>query len=51
MPHVASYTYGSPRVGDGQFIKQYNDLVPDTWRFVNERDAVPCARRSSEHLR
>ena len=38
---VTMYNYGSPRVGNKRFEKLYNKLVPDTFRFVNDKDAVP----------
>lgn len=35
------YTYGSPRVGNGDFAKKYNELFrAQTFRFVNNRDIV-----------
>lgn len=32
------YTYGSPRVGDGEFVA---NLKVNHFRFVNNNDAVP----------
>jgi pimeloyl-ACP methyl ester carboxylesterase len=38
----AVYTFGSPRVGNGAFARQYNDdLGHVTYRVVNARDPVP----------
>jgi predicted alpha/beta-hydrolase family hydrolase len=38
----AVYTFGSPRVGNGSFARQYNDDLADvTCRVVNARDPVP----------
>lgn len=38
----AVYTFGSPRVGNGDFAHQYNDdLANVTFRVVNARDPVP----------
>ena len=35
------YHFGSPRVGNDGFASFYKDLVPHTFRLVNERDIVP----------
>lgn len=35
------YTFASPRVGDPQFARTYNRLVPNTFRLHNEHDIVP----------
>jgi predicted lipase len=29
---LTMYNYGSPRVGNGAFVQQYNQLVPDSFR-------------------
>ena len=34
------YNFGSPRVGNHQFAKEYNEAVPDSWRLVNDRDVI-----------
>lgn len=39
--NVSCYTYGSPKVGNNDFVKAYNKLVPNTYRFVNGPDLVP----------
>lgn len=38
---VSCYTFGSPRVGNTEFAALYNKQVPDTHRFVNDKDMVP----------
>ena len=38
---IACYTFGSPKVGNDAFAESYNRRVPDTFRFVNEADAIP----------
>lgn len=38
---VDCYTYGSPKVGNKDFVDSYNKRVPNTYRFVNGKDAVP----------
>lgn len=38
---VSCYTFGSPKVGNSDFVKFYNKLVPQTYRFVNGVDIVP----------
>ncbi len=36
------YTFGQPRVGDEQFVNNFNqDFGTNTFRFVNYRDVVP----------
>ncbi len=34
-------TFASPRVGDPEFVRDYNARVPETWRIDNEPDFVP----------
>ncbi|GIL80940.1 hypothetical protein Vretimale_9351 [Volvox reticuliferus] len=38
---LSLYTFGSPRVGNKNFAKDFDALVPDTWRFTNRLDIVP----------
>jgi triacylglycerol lipase len=38
---VSCYTYGSPKVGNPDFVKVYNQHVPQTFRFVNGPDVIP----------
>ena len=38
---VSCYTYGSPKVGNKNFIASFNRRVPKTYRFVNRFDLVP----------
>jgi hypothetical protein len=38
---VSMTNFGSPRVGNSQFVEQYNQLVPDSIRIVNSSDAIP----------
>ena len=35
------YNFGAPRVGNRRFAKLYDKLVPDTFRFVNDKDIIP----------
>ena len=37
---VEAYSFGSPRVGNREFVDSYNRRVPNTWRVVNGWDAV-----------
>eukprot|EP00892_Ulva_mutabilis_P001937 jgi/Ulvmu1/11744/UM008_0157.1 len=42
FPHaVDSYTFGSPRVGNGCFARAYARAVPRTFRMLNTLDIVP----------
>ncbi len=38
---VNAYTFGSPRVGNPDFVRFYNRHVPQTYRIVNGVDIVP----------
>jgi hypothetical protein len=35
------YTFGSPQVGDGIFVKFFNETVPNSFRIVNPSDPMP----------
>lgn len=37
---LALYTYGSPRVGNRQFVKYHKTRVADSWRIVNHEDII-----------
>lgn len=34
-------TFGSPRVGNIEFVRQFNQLQLNSWRIVNQQDIVP----------
>ncbi|GLC68922.1 hypothetical protein PLESTF_000759300 [Pleodorina starrii] len=38
---ISLYTYGSPRVGNVAFARDFDRLVPNAWRFTNRLDLVP----------
>jgi hypothetical protein len=40
-PHLAVYTYASPRTGDPSFADTYNQVVPNTVRIASRLDIVP----------
>lgn len=40
-PNVCCVTFGSPQVGDGNFVAFFNDTVPVCVRVVNPMDPVP----------
>ncbi|PSC72147.1 Phospholipase A(1) chloroplastic [Micractinium conductrix] len=44
-PELVVYTFGAPRVGNRPWAEHYNELVPSTWRIVNERDSVATVPR------
>lgn len=48
--NVASYTYASPRTGDGQFAAKYDQIVSDTFRVANDLDLVPRLPPSPPYL-
>ena len=39
---ISCITFGSPRVGDAQFAKLFNEKVRISYRYVNDNDPVPC---------
>ena len=45
---IRAYTYGSPRVGNAQFARLYDQIVPHCFRVVNQRDVVARLPRSSK---
>ncbi len=38
---VSCYTFGSPKVGNPAFAAAYDKEVPNTFRFVNDKDMIP----------
>lgn len=42
---VVCYTYGSPKVGNQDFVASYNRRVPQTFRIVNGGDGIPWLPR------
>ncbi|BDA51092.1 probable phospholipase A1-Igamma1, chloroplastic at C-terminar half [Coccomyxa sp. Obi] len=40
---VGCYTYGSPRVGNHAFAREFNQVVPHCWHIINNQDAVARA--------
>jgi hypothetical protein len=37
---VSCYTFGSPRVGNSYFAREFDAGVPDSWRIRNKLDVV-----------
>ena len=40
VPHMTMVNFGSPRVGNTHFAADFDRLVPDAWRVINNNDAV-----------
>lgn len=40
---LAVYTFGSPKIGNNNFVKVYNKKVKNSFRIVNDEDIVPQA--------
>ncbi|CAL8466201.1 g5737 [Coccomyxa elongata] len=40
---VGCYTYGSPRVGNHAFAREFDQVVPHCWHIINNQDAVARA--------
>lgn len=38
---VICMTYGSPKVGNANFARRFNELVPNAFRVVNDADVIP----------
>lgn len=38
---IISYTFGMPRVGNYRYALEHDQLVKNSWRVVNDDDAVP----------
>ena len=40
---MSSFLWSQTRLlaGNHAFARRYNELVPDTWHVINDRDAVP----------
>ncbi|CAL5228580.1 g11739 [Coccomyxa viridis] len=41
--HVGCYTFGSPRVGNHAFAREFDKVVPHCWHIINDQDAVARA--------
>jgi hypothetical protein len=39
---IRVYVHGCPRVGNGWFAQQFNDLVPNCWNIINDNDIGKC---------
>ncbi|WP_088894593.1 lipase family protein [Leptolyngbya ohadii] len=39
-PQLQLYIYASPRVGDPTFAKLHNELIPNSYRVVNQADTI-----------
>lgn len=48
---IAMVNFGSPRVGNWAFARQYNELVPNSFRVVNDADLVARMPQTSSRLR
>eukprot|EP00871_Galdieria_phlegrea_P000331 jgi/Galph1/1299/GphlegSOOS_G6073.1 len=44
--NIHMYNFGSPRVGNAEFANQYNQLVPHSFRIVNDTDIIARIPRS-----
>ncbi|EME30942.1 Lipase ZK262.3 [Galdieria sulphuraria] len=43
---IRMYNFGSPRVGNAEFVNIYNQLVPHSFRVVNDTDIIARIPRS-----
>lgn len=44
--HIRVYTHGCPRVGNGAFVQNFNDIVSPCWNIINKNDIVPAIPHS-----
>lgn len=44
--NVCCMSYGSPKVGNLNFARMYNDLVPNSFRIINDTDIISRMPRS-----
>ncbi len=47
---LAVYTFGSPKVGNDDFVRVYNKKVKNSFRIVNDEDIVPQSPPGFEHV-
>lgn len=39
--HITNYLFGCPKIGNNDFIRYYNDVIDETYRYVYKNDIVP----------
>ena len=40
--NIDCITFGSPRVGDIKFAEYFDNIIDNSYRFVNDNDPIPC---------
>jgi len=50
---LTKYSFGSPRVGNAAFARDFDKLVPNSWRLYNSKDVIATVPRllSYSHVR
>jgi hypothetical protein len=39
--YVINYLFGCPKIGNAGFVNLYNDIIDETYRYVNKNDIIP----------
>lgn len=39
--HVVNYLFGCPKIGNKGFVRYYNDIIDETYRYVYKNDIIP----------
>ena len=39
--YITNYLFGCPKIGNNDFIRYYNDIIDETYRYVYKNDIVP----------
>jgi len=39
--HVVNYLFGCPKIGNKDFVRYYNDIIDETYRYVYKNDIIP----------
>jgi predicted lipase len=39
--YIINYLFGCPKIGNSGFVNLYNDIIDETYRYVNKNDIIP----------
>lgn len=39
--YIINYLFGCPKIGNWGFVNLYNDIIDETYRYVNKNDIIP----------
>eukprot|EP00466_Bigelowiella_natans_P013779 jgi/Bigna1/82278/fgenesh1_pg.90_\ len=46
---VKKYSFGSPRVGNAAFARDFDETVEESWRIYNSKDVIPTVPRMLQY--